>query len=555
MTSPAVENSLNVAFHLTQMARTQPDTSAIQILDITDKRKIQTTYTFKKLDELSDQIARGLSDYGICAGQKTMLLVPAGIDFFCIIFALFKLGAIPVVVDPGMGVARMMKCFSKTRPTAFIGISKAHLLRYVFPKTFRSVTHFVSVGKKMALNTISYSTLMNTKQPIAFTPYIPKPNETCAILFTSGSTGPAKGVCYTHEIFNAQIRHIQKGFHIEPKEVDCPTFPLFALFNPALGMTAVLPDMNTSAPIKSDPQKIIDTLLYQHVTSLFASPALIGLISNYAIKENINLPDIRRIISAGAPVLPDIVEKITSRISDNAILYSGYGATEAMPICKISSREILSETAEKSKNGLGTCVGKPLDGIETEIISISDDVIAKMIDTQILPLGEIGEIIVRGDTVTRDYYANETATQMKNITDGNIFWHRMGDVGWKDTDGRIWFCGRKNHRVEMGEKTFLTIPVESIFNAHPFVKRSALVGIVQNNQTVPLVCIEPQRTLSKAEKKRLTNELFEVANAHTVTNGISLFLYKKNFPVDVRHNAKIFREKLAVWAQKKMKTQ
>jgi len=551
MTTIQKSFSMNVAYHLAQMAQTQPNAPAIILPNKQNKHKIDQILTFKELNTLSDRVAQGLSNQGVSAGQKIILLISFDIDFFIIIFSLFKMGAIPVVVDPGMGISRMLHCFSQTYPSVFIGIPKAHGLRYLFPRFFQSISHFISTGSFRLPNTISYKNLKTTPLQNPFPTYQPMPDETCAILFTSGSTGPAKGVCYTHELLNAQICHIKEHFHIFPNEIDFPTFPLFALFNPALGMTAILPDINTSQPIKSNPKKLVNAILAQHVSSIFASPILIKKIATYAREKGIVLSEINRIISAGAPILPEIIEQVATILPTSATVYSGYGATEAMPVCAIDHHEILSETAVKSRMGYGTCIGKPLNGLDVQIIKITEDPIEHVSSAQFLPLYKIGEIIVRGDIVTKSYYKNEKETRQKNITDGNTFWHRMGDVGWKDEKERIWFCGRKSHRVETNIKTYFSIPCEAIFNNHPLVCRSALVGILKNSQVVPAICIELTHKLIKKEIQKLIFQLQQLANEHTITQGITTFFCKSQFPMDIRHNAKIFREKLAVWAQQR----
>ena len=272
-------------------------------------------------------------------------------------------------------------------------------------------------------------------------------DETAAILFTTGSTGPAKGVIYTHGNFDAQIRQIQSHFDIGDDEIDLPTFPLFALFDPALGMTAVIPDMDPRKPAQVDPEKIIEPILNHGVTNMFASPALLNRVGSFGQKRHVRLPSLRRVVSAGAPVAPAIIEQFASMLNDTSEIHTPYGATEAVPIISMGSHEILAETRPLSEQGYGLCVGRPLGKTDVRIIRISDDPIAPW--TEDLPVrdGDIGEIVVRGDLVTRSYFRNPQATIHAKLTDGDSFWHRMGDLGWRDRKNRVWFCGRKSHRV------------------------------------------------------------------------------------------------------------
>jgi acyl-coenzyme A synthetase/AMP-(fatty) acid ligase len=156
--------------------------------------------------------------------------------------------------------------------------------------------------------------------------------------------------------------------------------------------------------------------------------------------------------------------------------------------------------------------------------------------------------------VTREYFNRPEANRLAKITDRArpAFYHRMGDVGYRDNQGRLWFCGRKSHRVILAEETLFTIPCESIFNAHPAVARSALVGVTRKGQVVPVICVEPLRRISRLEQRRVRQELLERGAAFPHTWRIKTILFHPSFPVDIRHNAKIFREKLAVWAARRV---
>lgn len=544
---------LNIAEHLKRTAVERPFGRAVIYPAFRDAggRVGYTHLTFRQLDRESDQVARGLENIGITRGTRTILMVRPSLDFFILSFAMFKAGAIPVMVDPGMGIRRMLRCLEESRPSGFIGVPLAHIMRRIFPKYFKSVKYAVTVGRRLFWSGHTVKQLRETQwQPYPLAPT--HANDMAAILFTTGSTGPAKGVVYTHGVFDAQIRHIRKRLNIEVGEIDLPTFPLFALFDPALGMSAVIPDMDPTKPGFVNPERILEAIENQGVTNMFASPALLSRVGGYGKKHKITLPSLKRVVSAGAPVSPAIIDQFCTMLRKDVEICTPYGATEAFPLTAIESREILGDTRNLSEQGFGNCVGKPLEGIRVEIVKITDSPISRWDDALLLPDGEIGEIVAQGNLVTREYFRRPRADAFSKISHGDSYWHRMGDLGWRDKNGRIWFCGRKGHRVITEKETLYTIPCEAIFNQHPFVRRSALVGIGPAKHQIPVVCIEPKPTGESPPKKTFTRELIDLAKANVHTRHINMVLFHKAFPVDIRHNSKIFREQLAGWAEKKL---
>ncbi|MFO7884416.1 MAG: fatty acid CoA ligase family protein [Desulfobacteraceae bacterium] len=544
---------INIASWLKQATQRFPYKRAVVFPASRDKknRVLYSQLTFSQLEQASDDLASGLERSGIRKGTRTILMVPPGIDFFTLIFAMFKAGAVPIVVDPGMGIDRMLSCFKQGRPNAFIGIEKAHLLRKLKPGFFKTVKTFITVGKKWFWNGYTLDELgKKTDKPFEMADTTA--DETAAVLFTTGSTGPAKGVVYTHGNFNAQLIQIQNHFDIQDDEIDLPTFPLFALFDPALGMTAVIPDMDPTKPAMVNPIRIIEAIENQGVTNMFASPALLNRVGRYGRENNIKLPSLRRVVSAGAPVTPANIEQFSSMLTGEAQIHTPYGATEAVPVISIASREILRETRKLSEQGFGMCIGYPICDTRVEIIKISDDPIHELSEDQLIDKNEVGEIIVKAPLVTRHYFQNVEADSLsKIINKNNEFWHRMGDLGWRDTKGRIWFCGRKNHRVVTEKETLFTIPCEAVFNNHELVFRSALTGVGPQNMQTPVMCIEPAEKIK--DTKAFLQEMREVALSHKLTEDIEQILIHPAFPVDIRHNSKIFREKLAAWARKQLR--
>lgn len=536
---------VNISRPLSDMARSQPDTAAIIF------PQKQRTLSFRELDQESDRIARGLKRIGIMRGMKTALLVPPSPELFALTFALFKCAAVPVFIDPGIGARNMKGCLSDAEPEAFIGIPKAHLARRLLGWGRNSIRITVVVGGRSFWGGTPLTDILRTEiGDLPLTPAETRQDDTAAILFTSGSTGPPKGAVYSHGTFTAQIDALREMYDIRPGEIDLSTFPLFALFAPALGMTALIPDMDFTKPGSVDPQKILGPAAEYAATTMFGSPALLNRVGRYAAERAIKLPGLKRVISAGAPVPAAVLERFATILPSDGEIFTPYGATEALPVCSIGSNEILGETGTLTGQGRGVCVGLPVHGISLAIIPISDAPVDEWDQELVLPYWEVGEIAVHGPQVTSEYLNRAEATRLAKIPDpaGGV-WHRMGDLGYRDTSDRVWFCGRKAHRVQTSHGPMYTIPVEGVFNTHPKVFRTALVGLGMKGSQRPVLCVELEHKAAKPEQDAIRKDLLALAGSYPHTKRIQTFLFHPSFPVDIRHNAKIFREKLAVWAE------
>ncbi len=542
----------NLSEHLTRVARLLPDKKAV-ICPAAPGSPRFVHWTFRQLEEETDRLAHSFQRIGITKGVQTILMVRPSLELFAVTFALFRVGAIPVMIDPGMGRQKLVENLSSIGAEAFIGIPLAHILRVLSPGKFTTVKVKITVGRRLFWGGYTLTDLRNNPwQP--FTPVPAAPDERAAIFFTTGSTGPPKGVVYEHGMFDAQVRYLSTHFGYGQDEVDLATFPLFSLFDAVLGMTSVIPDMDPTRPAAADPRKIVHALETYNCKSMYGSPALLENLARYGAETVKKLPDVKRIITAGAPVRPDLMAAVHRLLPADARIHTPYGATEVLPVSDIDSREILTETRQISESGGGTCVGRPLTGMEVRIVAITEEPLARIGEVTTLPPGQIGEIIVKGPVTTKEYFRNPEATRLAKIRDddGGI-WHRMGDLGYLDDRGRLWFCGRKAHRVETAAGALFTIPCEALFNIHPRVRRSALVGIGEPGSKRPVIIIELKSGDSGQDKERLTSELVAIARDHAITREIKTVLYHPGFPVDIRHNAKIFREKLTVWAAAQLK--
>ena len=534
----------NIAASLPRLAREQPDRVAMRCPDSAGRYTRELTYA--QLDARSDAIAAGLGAYGIGRGSRTVVMVRPTPEFFLLMFALFKAGAVPVLVDPGIDRRALRQCLDEAEPEAFIGIPLAQFARRVLGWA-KSAKKIVTVGPRWAWGGTTLAKIevrgSGAGPQLADT----APDDVAGILFTSGSTGVPKGVVYRHRHFVAQIELLRNAFGLQPGGVDLPTFPPFALFDPALGLTSVIPDMDPTRPASADPDKLHAAIARFGVTQLFGSPALMKVLADHGAP----LPTVQRVTSAGAPVPPDTVAKIRTLLPDGAQFWTPYGATECLPVAVIEGRE-LESTRAATEAGAGTCVGRAVPPNEVRIIRIVDAPIADWNDVDEVPDGEVGEITVAGPTATDTYFRRDAATRIAKIREalpdgGERIVHRMGDVGWFDGEGRLWFCGRKTQRVETADGPLYTEQVEPVFNTHPQVRRTALVGVGEPGRQTPVLCYELQPGVG-VDRARVEADLRAIGARHPHTARIATFLPHPGFPVDIRHNAKIGRETLAAWA-------
>jgi acyl-CoA synthetase (AMP-forming)/AMP-acid ligase II len=543
-----MNSAINIAARLPELARERPDQIAIRCPGKPGPggmARYDVTLDYRTLNARSDAMAAGLAAHGIGRGVRAVVMVRPSPEFFLLMFALFKIGAVPVLVDPGIDKRALKQCLDEAQPEAFIGIGLAHVARLVL-RWCRSARLLVTVGRRWGWGGTTLARL-EAQGATAAPALAPTDGEdVAAILFTSGSTGVPKGVVYRHRHFVGQVELLRAAFGMEPGGVDLPTFPPFALFDPALGLTSVIPDMDPTRPAQADPRKLHEAITRFGVTQLFGSPALMRVLADHGQP----LPGVRRVTSAGAPVPPDVVARIRRLLPDDAQFWTPYGATECLPVAVIEGRE-LENTRQATEAGAGTCVGRVVAPNEVRIIAIDDAPLPGWSQARVLVTGEVGEITVAGPTATDSYFNRPQATAAAKITetlaDGSTrVVHRMGDVGYFDAQGRLWFCGRKTQRVETAQGPLYTEQVEPVFNALDGIARTALVGVGAPGRQRPVLCYELQP--GTVESPALVERLRREAAAHAHTARIEQFLPHPGFPVDIRHNAKIGREKLTVWA-------
>lgn len=500
-------------------------------------------WSYGELQALARKCCAWLHVRGVRPGQKVLLLVRPGMDLILLVFALMRLGAVPIVIDPGMGLGKFRRAVAHARPDVMIGIGVAHWIGAIFRSSFRSLVLRLRVGQRFFREVESSDPVAAWNHSGMRYPVVGE-DDLAAILFTSGSTGAPKGVCYQHGMFLGQVRMLQARFGIEAGEVDIPFLPVFSLFNPTMGLTTVLPDINPSRPATLNPAKAVAAIRRYGVTNAFGSPVIWRIIGRYCREKGITLESIRRILVAGAAAPVPLYREYRALIP-GGVMASPYGATECLPVSAVSDRDVLGGTEHSSASGNGICVGLPFDEVEVRIIEPRlNEVLVPGQNLRFLPQGSIGEILVSGPTMTRAYYRSPEASALSKVEHDGRLWHRMGDLGYLDARGWLWFCGRMVEAVRADAGLLYTECVEALFQDVPGLKRCALIAW----NALPALVLEPEPelSLSRRDFADFVNRVAVcVRERHGNPLPVEHFFVCRSLPVDVRHNAKIHRLTLA----------
>jgi acyl-CoA synthetase (AMP-forming)/AMP-acid ligase II len=577
---------LNVTDRLARIAKLMPEAAAIACphrasprYQATQRGKsgaVYSTTTFAELEADVSRIARGLTAWGVPTGTRLALLLRPGIEFVTLVFALLRAGMVIVLVDPGLGRQNLIRCLTDAQPEGFVAIPVAQAARLCLRRKFPRARWNVTIGRRWFWGGITSADLRRLGDEIpsgsADSLLAPRsslpatcPDDPAAIIFTSGSTGPPKGVLYTQQMFDTQVAEIQAMYGIEPGGVDLACFPLFALFNAAMGVTTVFPDMEFSRPASADPKKLLEAANDWRVTQAFASPAVWRNVGDHCELTGDRINSLRQVFSCGAPVNAHVIRKTLGCVAPDAKMHTPYGATECLPVSTIEAAEVLGETAARTGQGAGVCVGRKFDTIEWRIIRIIDEPITTIDEAEGLPAGEIGELIVRGPQVSREYVTCVEANASAKIesTEYGVQsaegsgpsplptphsplspWHRTGDVGYLDEHGRFWYCGRKSQRVESAAGPLFTECVEGVFNRHPEVELSAMVGVGRAGDQLPVIAVKfkPDLCALRHSGGELLADFSKLAATVIPASTICDWMVFEELPVDIRHNSKIDRE-------------
>jgi olefin beta-lactone synthetase len=509
-------------------------------------------YTYRELSADVESVAVGLRDIGIAERTRTVFMAPPSYGACVVGLALTRVGATTVWIDPSVGYMNVAERLRRLDIEAFVGIPLAHLARVCFGWGPRLMSKAVVIGSPGFAGAHSIATL---RRPAPVRPQPPRvePDDAAAIMYTTGSTGPAKPALYPHRNMCNIFRLVHRTWRFAESggvAVDMPVFPAFFTVGLSAGGTVVIPpiDFVRQKPATVDASALLEVIRDCGVQTLFASPVILDKLAQLG-RGGATAPSLHTVIGGGAPMYADTIAPLRAMIGAGGEVHADYGATEALPATEMPGDEAIRETYAQTGRGGGLCVGRPFAGVELKIVDIVDGPIATLADTRELAAGDIGEILVRGPHISPEY-ADDYASTIKNkVLDAGAVWHRLGDAGYLDDRGRLWVCGRVGHRIDLPSGPLFPLLCEPIFDAHPRVRRSGLVGVRDGAGITPVICVELVDGATRgADLDTLREELVRLAATHPTTTAIRHVLFHSRLPVDPRHNSKIERPALARWA-------
>ena len=509
---------MNIAEVLLQRAAELGDESAI--IDIHDSH--DRSYSFRELESATASVADRLRAANLKPGDGVLLLHPVSVELYLVLIALFRLGCVAIFLDPSAGREHVERCCSIFPPKAFFGSPRAQLLRWTIPSLRRVPQSFCSEWfpgtRRLRLRTESPSS-----REIA-----PLSAEAPALVtFTSGSTGQPKAALRTHGFLLAQHRALETSLALRPGRQDLTTLPIFALANLASGVTSVLPDADLRSPGKIVPGPVLAQIRRHKIETTAASPAFLSRLLDECQHSGAAMSSLSRIYVGGAPVFPGLLRK-AKRCCPQAEITAVYGSTEAEPMAEVALSDISSEDFSAMEQGKGLLTGRPVSSITLRVMR-------DQWGTPILPLtaqtferllvenGTPGEIVVSGGHVLSGYLNGEGDAETKFEVDGTR-WHRTGDLGYRDSTGRLWLLGRCNGKIEDARGTLYPFAVECAAMQTPAIRRAALAAI--DGRRVLAIEAEEAVSLNAIRSSLIWAQLDQVVRLDRV-------------PVDNRHNAKV----------------
>ena len=500
--------------------------------------------SWRALASVVDDLAGGLLGAGVARGDRVALLVPPGADLTAAVYACWRIGAVIVVADAGLGPRGLARALRGAWPQHVIAVDRG----LVAARALRIG------GRRFAAGSMSPSRarLLGAEANLADLasrgrgrplPELPSPDETAAVVFTSGATGPAKGVVYRHRQVESNRDALVDLYSITTADRLVAAFAPFALYGPAMGIASAVPDIDATRPGELDASRLADAVRAVRATLVWASPAsLQNVVATAADLEDAqrdDLSSVRLLMSAGAPVPPRLLRE-TLAILPNAQAHTPYGMTEVLPVADIDLVGL-----DAAGPGQGICVGYPVPGAVVTISALDSSGAATGVPGA--EPGVTGEIVVAAPWA-KDRYDRLWATECRASRDGGA--HRTGDVGHLDDSGRLWVEGRLAHVVTTANGPLTPVGVEQRVLTIPHVQAAACVGVGPAGAQVVAVVVVPVTPPGRGDVlagSALASQVREVAGVP-----VAAVLVRRELPVDVRHNSKVDRAELSRWATERL---
>ena len=488
--------------------------------------------SFAALRARVERFAGGLTRHGFSTGDKALFMLPMSADLYVAVLGALAVGGVAVFVDPWVSLRRIATLAAAAGARAFVGSPRSHLLRLLAPG-LRRIPLTINAARFARPFARSRLATMTGDADAALATVAP--DASALITYTTGSSGAAKGVNRTHAILAAQHDVIRQEFPTMPGDVDLTTFPVFALSNLAAGISTVIPPINLRRVAAANGARVLQAMRTCGVTTMAASPPLFDVLANHlgARGGGMAAPTLRRIVTGGAPVRDDQLHRWRN-VWPGAEIVVAYGSSEAEPVASINAEERLALGGGER----GYCVGRPVRAVRTRLIAISKGPVDELRD---LPTGRdtVGELVVAGPHVCRDYVNDPRAFAENKIRDGDVVWHRMGDTGYFDAEHRFWLVGRVHSTIDRrGEPVHPQIIEQAARGDDDRIRRVAAVGVPDAalGERVVVVVESDSVDVVAGVRARLGHMAQAPVDALVVT--------RTPLPVDPRHNSKIDYQRL-----------
>ena len=503
--------------------------------------------TFGELDELVQRTAEGLfGTGGVQVGDRVAVMIPPGVDLAIALYACWRMGAVPVLIDGGLGPAQMGAAMKVAHPNHLIGIRRAlaaaRTLRWPGRRIAVEPTHRVA----RRLLGVEHDLASLQDAPSVPLPAV-DPDAEAAVVFTSGATGPSKGVRYSAARIDTQIRTLVEQYNISADDSLVAAFAPFALYGPAMGIPSAVPDMDVSSPGTLTAATLLDAVEAVDASLVFASPAAIlsvlETLDELGARDRTALDHVRLLLSAGAPVPGHVLRAAVDRLVPNAAAHTPYGMTECLPVADIDLVS-LESLGPDALHHLGVCVGMPVDSVELLIDPLDELGVPTGLPTS--EPGLLGEVWVRAAHQRLGYDRLWHTTHLASPADGT---HATGDIGTIDADGRLWIGGRTGHVIRTATGPVAPTPIERAVDMLDGIRRSAAVGVGPAGAQVVVVIAETSDAGRRPRQSSLDRiDRIRAAVAEATGLDVAACLEVPSLPVDRRHNSKIDRTRLADWA-------